>query len=145
MTVGPQPEEQPPLGEPAPALSAGREGSWYRSPLFVAAVALLVGAVAGFVAARSLDDDSSQEASSEARPRQTTVVTTTTVAPVRPLPPDCEEALRSAESVVQLLEHGFQSLRQLQVERIEEVVADLGRLRGQVTASVVACQEQLRR
>ncbi len=144
MTVAPGRGGEPPLGEPVPALVGDGGPSWYRNPFFGAAVALLVGVVAGFVVGRSVDGGSAEERASNPRPVQPSVVTTT-VPPARALPPDCEEALRFAETVVQLLDHGFQSLRQLRVERAEEVVADLGRLRGQVTSKLVACHEQLRR
>ncbi len=144
MTEGPQPAEQPPLGEPVPAVAGDGARSRYKNPFFGAAIGLLIGVVAGFVVGRSLDAGSSDESAPNPRTVQPSVVTTT-VPSARALPRDCEEALRSAETVVQLLDHGFQSLRRLQIERVEEVVANLGRLRGQVTANVVACHEQLRR
>lgn len=143
MMAGPRPEEQPALGETTPALLRRRSRPWYSSPFFAAALGLLVGVVAGFGVGTSVDDDSTGESSRNPRPLPPSVVTTT-VPPATALPGDCEEALRSAESVVQLLEQGFRSLRRLQVERIEEVLADLGRLRSQVTANLVGCQAQLR-
>ena len=143
MMAGPHSEEQPPLGETTPALLARRGDSSYSSSLFVGAVGLLVGVAVGFGAATSLHDHSTEESSPKARPVPPPVVTT--APPARVLPSDCEQALRSAETVVQLLEQGFQSIRRFEVERIEEVLADLGRLRSQVTANVVGCQEQLRR
>ncbi len=144
MTDGAQPGDQPPLGEPTPALARPRSGSWYGNPLVAAALGLLAGLVAGFGIGRSLDQGSAEETSPKPVPTRPPVVTTT-VPPPPTLPADCDQALRSAEDVVQLLEHGFQNLRRLQVDRVEQVVAELARLRSEVTARVVGCQEQLRR
>lgn len=144
MTDGAQPGDQPPLGEPTPALARRRSGSWHGNSFVAAALGLLFGLVAGFGVGRSLGQGSAEETSSKPVPTRPSVLTTT-VPPPPTLPADCDQALQSAEEVVQLLEHGFQNLRRLQVDRVEQVVADLGRLRSEVTARVVGCQEQLRR
>lgn len=142
----PHPRELPPLGEPTPALVHHQEGAWYRSRPVAAAVGLLIGVLVGFGLGRSLDDGSGEESASNRPPVQPSVVTSSTTVPAAPeLPGDCAQALRSAEAALQLLEQGFQNLRRFEVERVEEVLADLNRLRVQVTERVVACQEQLRR
>ena len=142
----PHPGELPPLGEPTPALARRRDGAWYRRTPVVAAVGLLIGALAGFGVGRSLDDGSAEETATNRPPVQPSVVSSPTTTPPAPtLPEDCVEALRSAEASLQLLQQGFQHLRGFQLERVEDVLGDLDRLRALVTAQVLACQEQLRR
>lgn len=141
----PHPDELPPLGEPTPALDHRRQGPWYGSVSVVAVVALLVGSVVGFGVGRSLHRRSTADAPEARSSERPTVGGPSTVVTVPALPADCSDALRSAEQALQLLAQGFESLRRFHVDRIEAVLADLDRLRGHVTARVVACQEQLRR
>ncbi|HWC11730.1 MAG TPA: hypothetical protein VG455_10950 [Acidimicrobiales bacterium] len=140
----PRRDELPPLGEPTPALVRRRPGVWYRSGAFAAAVALVVGLVLGFAVGRSIDDGSERGAPAARSPVTPSTSPSTTTVVVPALPDDCADALRAAEQVLQLLGQGFETLRRFQVERIEEVLADLDRLRRRVTARIAACQEQLR-
>jgi len=59
------------------------------------------------------------------------------------VPPECLEALRSAEQALQLVQQGAQSLRDLQVGDVNRTISDLDRLRSGFSSSVDRCEERL--
>lgn len=131
-------EDVPPLGEPTP-----RRRSPVRNPLPLVAVAsLVVGLVGGFALGRVVaDDDVRDEAADDAGRVPTTLPRPTTTAAIT-VPAECQDALRSAEQALGLLDEGFQSLRTFQIGEVEAVLGEMQRLRGVLSDRVRECLEE---
>lgn len=136
-------EDLPPLGEPTPALT-GPTRPWYRAPVPVGVLGLVLGLVLGAVIGVGVggggDSGGSTEMAADTDKPAPRKSSTTSVATA---PPECVDALRSAEQALQLVQQGVQSLRDLRVNDVDRTVSDLDRLRGGFSASARRCQERL--
>lgn len=151
-------EDIPPLGEPTPAhRHRPRDGAaWYRRTPAVAAGSLLLGLLVGAAFGRALGDVNGTEGSAteqgagvpaaevaEVSGRETSTTTT----PMRPstttvtLASACQEAIRSTEQALGLLDQGLQSLRQLDLNDLDEVLDDMNEVRDGFRRRVEECLE----
>ncbi len=132
----------PPLGEPTPGPAVPSGRSWRRRTAAIATGTLLVGLVAGFALAQVVAvDDGGEDSTGDGFAVQTTLPRTTTTQGIT-LPPECRDAIRSAEQAVALLEQGFQSLRTFAVADLDRVLAELQRLQAALSGRVRECLEQ---
>ena len=139
-------EQLPPLGEPTPGRPGPVEASTPRhsrkAPV-VGLVGLVVGALLGFGLASIVgvgdDDDDNVAMDRNGRVQSLRQTTTTTAVTV---PPECVDAVRSAQQSLNLLDQGFQSLRRLEVGDVERMLARLQELRGDLADRVRECLER---
>lgn len=133
--------EFPPLGEPTPGPLARSEGRRRWRTALIAAGALATGLVAGFVVGQAVDDgDSGSDVPAEGVAVETTLPRTTTTQGLT-LPPECRDAMRSAEQALGLLEQGFSSLRSFEVGELDRVVGEMQSLRDVLSGRVRQCLE----
>jgi len=135
-------EELPPLGERTPGRPARPRSTipWYRRAPVVALAGLCVGFLLGFGLASILDDRGERAAVEGDAPVETTLRRTTTTA--ASLPPECAEAIRSAEQSLTLLDQAFQTARRFDVENLDRMLADLDQLRRSLSERIRACVER---
>lgn len=136
-------EELPPLGERTPGRPARPRSTtpWYERPPVVALAGLCVGLLLGFGLASMIDDGGERAAVEGDAPVETTLGrTTTTIA--ASLPPECVEAIRSAEQSLTLLDQAFQNARRFDVENLDRMLADLDQLRRSLSERIRACVER---
>lgn len=105
----------------------------------VALAGLCVGLLLGFGLASIIDDGGEAAVEGDA-PVETTLRRTTTTAPS--LPPECAEAIRSAEQSLTLLDQAFQTARRFDVENLDRMLADLDQLRRSLSERIRACVER---
>jgi len=139
-------EELPPLGEATPHRRSGPDVAppWYRRLWVVGLACLVVGALLGFGLAAIVDGGDEDtvaigEAGEVDRSSRTPPSTTTTT--VVAVPPECVEAMRSAQQSLGVLDQGFQGLRRLNVGDVERVLADLEEVRRNLSERVRECLE----
>lgn len=135
-------EELPPLGERTPGRPARPRSAtpWHTRPPVVALAGLCVGLLLGFGLASIIDDEGERAAIEGDAPVETTLRRTTTTAPS--LPPECVEAIRSAEQSLTLLDQAFQTARRFDVENLDRMLADLDELRRSLSERIRACVER---
>lgn len=131
-------DDDPPLGAPTPARAPRTPsgGAWYRRTPAVATAALALGLLVGIVVGRAAGDgDGVEDGAAEpaAQVGQTERSTTTTEVGASTtavtLASECVETIRSAEQALGLLNQGLESLRQLDVSDLDEILGDMQRLR----------------
>ncbi len=137
-------EDLPPLGEPTPAVT-GPSRPWYRAPAPVGTLGLVLGLVLGTLVGLAVGDGDESERATEAATDTDMSVRgePTTTSSVATVPPECLDALRSAEQALQLVQHGAQSLRDLRVNDVDRTISDLDRLRNGFSGTVRRCNERL--
>lgn len=135
-------EELPPLGERTPGRPARPRSTtpWHGRAPVVALAGLCVGLLLGFGLASIIIDDGGEAAVEGDAPVDTTLRRTTTTAPS--LPPECAEAIRSAEQSLTLLDQAFQTARRFDVENLDRMLADLDQLRRSLSERIRACVER---
>jgi hypothetical protein len=135
-------EELPPLGERTPGRPARPRSTtpWYRRAPVVALAGLGVGLLLGFGLASIIDDGGERAAVEGDAPVETTLRRTTTTSPS--LPPECAEAIRSAEQSLTLLDQAFQTARRFDVENLDRMLAELDQLRRSLSERIRACVER---
>lgn len=150
-------EDVPPLGEPTPAHRhrPGDGSAWYRRTPAVAAGSLLLGLLVGAAFGRALGDANGTEGSATeqgagvptAEVAEVPGTTSTTTTAMRPstttvtLASACLEAIRSTEQALGLLDQGLQSLRQLDLNDLDEVLDDMNEVRDGFRRRVEECLE----
>ena len=137
----PSHDDLPPLGQPNPPRSGrvGAPGSG-TTPL-VAAIALAVGLLGGIPVGMAFGEETADEPAPDTSGddvEQTTAPTTTTVVE---LPDECVDTIRSAQQALVLLDEGVQSLGELDLNGVEEVLADIDRLREGFARRAQECLE----
>lgn len=138
----PPEEELPPLGQPNPVRRQRRSEPRLRSRHVVPVIALVLGLLAGFVAGQAFEGEADDQARSEGGDLdETRAPTTTTLAP---LPPECVQTIRSAQQALVLLEEGMQSFGELDLAELEDVLADIERLREGFARRTQECLEDPR-
>ena len=137
-------EDLPPLGERTPAVT-GSSRPWYQAPAPVGALCLVLGLVLGAVIGMAVGDGDERERRTEVATGTDTSVAgvATTTSSVATVPPECLDALRSAEQALQLVQQGAQSLRDLRVNDVDRTISDLDQLRRGFSGSVRRCNERL--
>lgn len=130
----------PPLGERVPAVRA-RRSLRPRTGLVVAGVAAAAGLVTGiFVGAGLGGSDGSP--SGGPVPASAPTLPATTSPPATAVPPECVEAMRSAEQALRLLEQGLETVRRLRFEDAEGLLAEMQRLRSGFSGRVQGCLDR---
>ena len=135
-------ERLPPLGERTP----GRPGRsrantpWHKRPSVAGVAGIVVGLLAGVGLTALTDDDRDRPVVGIDESIETTVPrATTTTAPA--LPPECAEALRTAEQSLSLLDQAFQSARRFEVGQLDRMLSELDDVRRGLTERVQTCVE----
>ncbi len=135
-------QDLPPLGEPTPAL-AGPSRPWYQAPVPVGILGLVLGLVLGAIMGAAVGNGAESEGGTEVATDNDTSAQRGTTTSVPTAPPECVEALRSAEQALQLVQQGVQSLRHLRVDDVDRTISDLDRLRSGFSSTVGRCQDRL--
>ncbi len=130
----------PRLGEPTPALQDPTKRRWYTTRLFVAVIALVVGAGLGAVLTAFLDDDGGSEL---AAPSEATTTTTAAPAPAPRLPEVCIDTLEASQQGLHLVNQALAHLRRGDFAELDRVLGDLERLRGDFAGRVRECRDRL--
>lgn len=130
----------PPLGERVPAVRA-RRSLRPRTGLVVGGLAAAAGLVTGIFVGAGLQ---SSEPIPSGGPVPTSVPTipATTSPPPAAVPPECVDAMRSAEQALRLLEQGLETVRRLKFEDAEGLLAEMQRLRSGFSGRVQACLDR---
>lgn len=134
----------PPLGERTPGRGRQPDAGtpWYSRAPVVGLAGIAIGLLLGLGLAALTDDDDGERASVDLEePVETTAPrrTTTTVAT---LPPECAEAIRSAEQSLALLDQAFQTARRFDVAEFDRMLTELQDVRRSLTERVRACVER---
>ncbi|MDP8988405.1 MAG: hypothetical protein M3N11_08680, partial [Actinomycetota bacterium] len=133
----------------------GDGAAWYRRTPAVAAGSLLLGLLVGAAFGRALGDANGTEGSATEQgadvpaadvaevPGTETPTTTTAMRPSTTvtLASACLEAIRSTEQALGLLDQGLQSLRQLDLNDLNEVLNDMNEVRDGFRRRVEECLE----
>lgn len=130
----------PPLGEHTPLKTRRGTTPWHRRAAVAGVAGVVVGGVLGFGLSASTDADHEQSAGDKAIPTETTILPTTTTVPT--LPPECTEAIRSAEQSLGLLDEAFQTARRLDVGQLDQMLSELQRVRQTLSDRVQACLQR---
>ncbi len=137
-------EDLPPLGEPTPAVTRPSP-PWYKTPAPVGILGVMLGLVLGAVIGLAVGNGDESERARELATETDTSIRRepTTTSSVVTMPPECVDALRSAEQALQLVQQGIQSLRDLRVNDVDRTISDLDRLRNGFSGTVRRCNERL--
>lgn len=136
-------DDLPPLGQPNPPRGARSTAGGSRSTPLVAAIALAVGLLGGIPIGLALEDEAGEDPAPETSAEdvaQTSRPTTSTTAAVA-LPDECVDTIRSAQQALVLLDEGVQSLGELDLNAVEEVLADIQGLREGFARRAQECLE----
>ncbi len=133
----------PPLGERTPARSRRSDPGtpWYRRAPVAGLAGLAVGLLLGLGLAAATDSDQ-EGASLDVEPVETTVPARRTTTTVPTLPPECADAIRTAEQSLALLDQGFQTARRFNVGELDRMLSELQEVRRSLTDRVRACVER---
>lgn len=136
-------EQLPPLGERTPGRRQQRAPGtpWYGHAAVVGLAGIAIGLLLGLGLAALTDDNGERAAVDLEEPAETTAPrrTTTTVAT---LPPECADAIRSAEQSLALLDQAFQTARQFDVAEFDRMLSELQDVRRSLTERVRTCVER---
>lgn len=134
-------EEIPPLGEPTPGRAVSRARPTSRAAIVVVGT-LVVGLVAGFTLGHVVADGHGGNDRDEASPNAAPTLPRSTTTVGLTVPAECQDAMRSAEHALALLDQGFQSLRRFQVGDLDAVLTEMQELRSSLSDRVRDCLEQ---
>jgi len=133
----------PPLGErtPRPSRRDHAGTPLYKQPWVAGLAGITLGLILGLGLAAVADDDSEGAAVGVNEPVETTLPLRTTTT-VSALPPECADAIRTAEQSLTLLDQAFQSARRFDVGQLDRMLAELQDVRRSLTERVRTCVER---
>jgi hypothetical protein len=139
----PNADRLPPLGERTPGRPsrAARGTPWYRRAPIAALAGVAVGMLLGVGLAVVTDDDP-EPATVGAGDSTTTTVPRRTTTTVATLPPECADAIRTAEQSLSLLDQALRTARRFDVGEFERMLPELQEVRRGLTDRVRACVER---